>query len=99
MSAVENVGIDDGGAAPPPAFKVFTKTSAANAAPDIRIFMTCSPRNLCLFLLYSTPRSDMRIQLRVNGRAATVDVDPSTPLLYVLRNDLRLDGPKFGCGL
>jgi nicotinate dehydrogenase subunit A len=41
----------------------------------------------------------MRTQLRVNGRAATVDVDPATPLLYVLRNDLRLDGPKFGCGL
>ena len=41
----------------------------------------------------------MKIQLRVNGRAATVDVDPATPLLYVLRNDLRLDGPKFGCGL
>ena len=41
----------------------------------------------------------MRTQLRVNGRTATVDVDPATPLLYVLRNDLRLDGPKFGCGL
>lgn len=41
----------------------------------------------------------MRIQLRVNGRSATVDVDPATPLLYVLRNDLGLDGPKFGCGL
>jgi len=41
----------------------------------------------------------MRIQLRVNGRAVTVDVNPATPLLYVLRNDLRLDGPKFGCGL
>src|SRR5919198_5443304 len=41
----------------------------------------------------------MRIALRVNGRVRTVDVDPSTPLLYVLRNDLRLDGPKFGCGL
>jgi len=41
----------------------------------------------------------MRMQLRVNGRAAAVDVDPASPLLYVLRNDLRLDGPKFGCGL
>ena len=41
----------------------------------------------------------MRIQLRVNGRAAAVDVDPATPLLYVLRNDLRLNGPRFGCGL
>jgi nicotinate dehydrogenase subunit A len=39
------------------------------------------------------------INLRVNGRARTVDVDPATPLLYVLTDDLALDGPKFGCGL
>jgi nicotinate dehydrogenase subunit A len=37
--------------------------------------------------------------LKVNGRAHTVDVDPSTPLLYVLSDDLELRGPKFGCGL
>src|SRR5215831_537432 len=41
----------------------------------------------------------MKLQLRVNGRVAAIDVDPATPLLYVLRNDLRLDGPRFGCGL
>jgi nicotinate dehydrogenase subunit A len=39
------------------------------------------------------------IALTVNGRAQTVDVDPSTPLLYVLSDDLQLRGPKFGCGL
>src|SRR5205085_3772421 len=39
------------------------------------------------------------ITLTVNGRAHTVDVDPSTPLLYILRNDLGLHGPRFGCGL
>ena len=39
------------------------------------------------------------ITLKVNGSAHTVDVDPSTPLLYVLRNDLGLHGPRFGCGL
>jgi aerobic-type carbon monoxide dehydrogenase small subunit (CoxS/CutS family) len=39
------------------------------------------------------------ITLKVNGRAQTVDVDPTTPLLYVLRNDLGLQGPHFGCGL
>lgn len=39
------------------------------------------------------------LQLTVNGRAYTVEVEPRTPLLYVLRNDLRLNGPKFGCGL
>jgi nicotinate dehydrogenase subunit A len=37
--------------------------------------------------------------LRVNGRSHTVDVDPATPLLYVLSDDLALRGPKFGCGL
>src|SRR5215467_4424740 len=40
-----------------------------------------------------------RIQLRVNGATHTVDVDPTTPLLYILRNDLGLQGPRFGCGL
>ena len=40
-----------------------------------------------------------RISLRVNGKTQVVDVDPETPLLYVLRNDLQLNGPKFGCGL
>ena len=37
--------------------------------------------------------------LTVNGRQHTVDVDPATPLLYVLSDDLDLRGPKFGCGL
>ena len=41
----------------------------------------------------------MRTQLRVNGRVRMIDVDPATPLLYVLRNDLGLHGPRFGCGL
>src|SRR5262245_19661117 len=39
------------------------------------------------------------ISLTVNGRTEQVDVDPSTPLLYVLSDELRLRGPKFGCGL
>jgi aerobic-type carbon monoxide dehydrogenase small subunit (CoxS/CutS family) len=39
------------------------------------------------------------IQLKVNGTTHEVDVDPATPLLYVLRNDLDLLGPRFGCGL
>ncbi len=37
--------------------------------------------------------------LKVNGSTHMVDVDPSTPLLYILRNDLGLQGPRFGCGL
>lgn len=39
------------------------------------------------------------ISLTVNGQSHTVDVDPATPLLYVLSDDLALRGPKFGCGL
>lgn len=39
------------------------------------------------------------IKLTVNGEACTVEAEPSTPLLYVLRNDLDLRGPRFGCGL
>src|SRR5256885_4169616 len=39
------------------------------------------------------------ISLTVNGRSHAVDVDPATPLLYVLSDDLALRGPKFGCGL
>lgn len=39
------------------------------------------------------------IELKVNGRPHTLDVEPDTPLLYVLRNDLDLRGPRFGCGL
>jgi aerobic-type carbon monoxide dehydrogenase small subunit (CoxS/CutS family) len=40
-----------------------------------------------------------KITLKVNGTSHSVDVDPSTPLLYILRNDLDLHGPRFGCGL
>src|SRR6185436_9333640 len=39
------------------------------------------------------------ITLNVNGQARQVDVDPATPLLYVLRNELQLNGAKYGCGL
>jgi isoquinoline 1-oxidoreductase alpha subunit len=39
------------------------------------------------------------IQFNVNGRAVSVDVDPSTPLLWVLREHLGLTGTKFGCGI
>lgn len=39
------------------------------------------------------------ISVKVNGQLHTVDVDPDTPLLYVLSDELHLRGPKFGCGL
>ena len=41
----------------------------------------------------------MAINLTVNGKSRAVDAAPDTPLLYVLRNDLDLNGAKFGCGL
>src|SRR5579863_7850200 len=40
-----------------------------------------------------------KVTLNVNGGTHTVDIDPATPLLYILRNDLGLQGPRFGCGL
>lgn len=41
----------------------------------------------------------MSISLKVNGATRSVPAEPDTPLLYVLRNDLALNGAKFGCGL
>jgi len=41
----------------------------------------------------------MTTKLIINDKEVRLDVDPTTPLLYVLRNDLELNGPKFGCGV
>ena len=41
----------------------------------------------------------MSISLVVNGSAYTVDIEPETPLLWVLRDELKLTGTKFGCGI
>ena len=40
-----------------------------------------------------------KFTLKVNGKTHVVDADPEMPLLYALREDLKLNGPKFGCGL
>jgi nicotinate dehydrogenase subunit A len=40
-----------------------------------------------------------RFNIKVNGEVRVVDADPDTPVLYVLRDNLELKGPKFGCGL
>jgi nicotinate dehydrogenase subunit A len=42
---------------------------------------------------------ETKVNLRVNGKKHTLLVDPATPLLYVLRNQLALNGPKYGCGM
>ena len=39
------------------------------------------------------------LKIKVNGQTSTVTASPDTPLLYVLTNELRLNGPRFGCGL
>lgn len=41
----------------------------------------------------------MKFDLKVNGQSHSVDVDPDTPLLWVLRDNLKLSGTKFGCGI
>ena len=41
----------------------------------------------------------VEIGLRVNGAETRIFAEPDTPLLYILRNDLQLNGPKYGCGL
>ena len=41
----------------------------------------------------------MRYQMTVNGKKVSVEAEPGTPLIWVLRDALKLDGPKFGCGL
>lgn len=41
----------------------------------------------------------MAVEFKLNGRDVSIDVDAQTPLLEVLRNDIGLNGPKFGCGL
>ena len=40
-----------------------------------------------------------KLSLKVNGRLYALDIDPSTPLLFVLNDELGLRGPKFGCGM
>jgi len=46
-----------------------------------------------------TPSDVRNLSFSVNGAAHTLRVNPLTPLLYILRNDLELNGPKYGCGL
>ena len=41
----------------------------------------------------------MAVEFNLNGLRVSLDIDPQTPLLEALRNDLSLNGPKFGCGL
>src|SRR5260221_8699818 len=62
-------------------------TSFLRIAHRLRALSRGTSRRWCVF------------RLRVNKSLVAVDCDGQTPLLYVLRNDLALNGPKFGCGL
>jgi nicotinate dehydrogenase subunit A len=44
-------------------------------------------------------KTTQTLELNVNGQNHPIEADADTPLLYILRNDLELNGPKFGCGL
>jgi len=85
---------------------VFTSrdpTSGSQAAPKKRTYDVLTTRlilNLTRVTFYSTFTLNMgAITLKVNGIKHTLDLEPATPLLYVLSDDLELRGPKFGCGL
>ena len=53
-----------------------------------------------LLLIYFNP-NDMAelIEMKVNGKQHRIEAEPDTPLLYLLRNNLQLNGPKYGCGI
>jgi isoquinoline 1-oxidoreductase alpha subunit len=50
-------------------------------------------------MVFEAETGRMAINLNVNGKALSADVDPDTPLLWVLRDSLGITGPKFGCGI
>ena len=60
----------------------------------IRITLACSRLGAADRL-----RGSIMLRLTINGRTDEVDVDPDTPLLWVLRDTLGLTGTKFGCGI
>src|SRR4051794_8619904 len=68
-------------------------------APVSMALTACDPAEprACTFVYKRYP--PVMIRLNVNGTAHDIDAAPDTALLYVLRNDLELNGPKYGCGL
>ena len=71
-----------------------SRVAAQHSAPtQDRIFNTCEAR------CHVSGRLTVTISLKVNGATHSVDAEPDTPLLYVLRNDLKLNGAKYGCAM
>src|ERR1700751_731845 len=73
------------------------KDDRGGAAYANRIFEHGGRRGLCL--LRSSAARQAMMTLKVNGREHQVDAEADTPLLYVLREDIKLNAAKFGCGL
>jgi nicotinate dehydrogenase subunit A len=84
------------------ATKRYADNWRCNIAPSLHVciqtvFSTADlPSDSCSVVIGMTSN---RIRLTVNGMIHDVAASPNTPLLYILRNDLELNGPKFGCGL
>ncbi len=79
---------------------------AVNSLSNLRQPISASSRMLRSLSMASAEagqkapsRAIKRIALKVNGREHTVTVDPNTPLLFVLNDELQLRGPRFGCGM
>src|SRR5215470_12766516 len=65
-------------------------------ATEIRARMPTFPQSLGTII--TLPEEPMAFDFKVNGKAAHSDAPPSTPLLWVIREELKLTGTKFGCG-
>src|SRR4051794_35485946 len=81
-----------------------TRLSATLEFDSRRLYVTSRRRKINSFKQRCAARRHpggrtMAISVNVNGANHSVDAEPDTPLLYVLRNDLKLNGAKFGCGL
>ena len=76
-------------------------------APTAELVHTCHASSMTAFghddirtgATVFMPHLPRALRIRVNGADHDVSAEPDTPLLYVLRNELSLNGPKFGCGL
>src|SRR6267154_1892164 len=73
-------------------------------APGLARFKHCSTRCFILAVGKKTNNHSgggtlMAIDLQVNGKSFSIEADPDTPLLWVIREELRLTGTKFGCGI
>src|ERR1700749_5125228 len=72
---------------------------SAASARLARLYTNGTVRGVIAMNAFGQEMTQPTIRLTVNGKSCDVDAAPDTALLYVLRNDLELNGPKYGCGL